>query len=151
MAMQTGKRGLKPWKKTPTISPSVFSSASCWCCWSAFASGRHGTHDHTAHYDRYTIYFTDPVSGLGDDSVVKYKGIEVGKILDLPDRRQRTAAISIKADIEIKADTPDSMRATTATIESQGIAGHELHRTRHSCPPIPRPLKMVAEARPIRC
>ena len=38
-----------------------------------------GTHN-TGHVDRYTIYFTDSVSGLTDAAVVKYKGVDVGKV-----------------------------------------------------------------------
>src|SRR6185436_9578271 len=34
-------------------------------------------------YARYTIYFSDPVSGLAKDGHVKYKGVDVGKIVAL--------------------------------------------------------------------
>jgi len=79
-------------------------------------AGSHGL----AHYDRYTIYFTDPVAGLNEDGPVRYKGVEVGKVLKLrfsPDRGDL-----IKVDVEVKEGTP--VRAeTTAKIQTQGIAG----------------------------
>jgi len=71
-------------------------------------------------YQKYTVYFTDPVSGLVDEAVVKYQGVEVGRIVGMrltPDRNDL-----IKVDIEVKEDTP--IRAgTSAEIELQGITG----------------------------
>lgn len=73
-----------------------------------------------ARYQRYTVYFTDAVSGLVDEAVVKYQGVDVGRIVGMrlaPDRNDL-----IKVDIEVKEDTP--IRAgTTAAIELQGITG----------------------------
>ena len=74
----------------------------------------------TQHYDRYTIYFTDPVSGLNEDAIVKYKGVEVGKIVTIRISPERSDLI--KVDIEVKDDTP-IRSATTARIEIQGITG----------------------------
>jgi len=73
-----------------------------------------------ARYERYTIYFTDPVSGLADEAVVKYQGVEVGRILGMrlaPDRNDL-----IKIDVEIKEGTP-IRSGTSAAIELQGITG----------------------------
>jgi phospholipid/cholesterol/gamma-HCH transport system substrate-binding protein len=78
-----------------------------------------GVHDLSGH-QRYTIYFTDPVSGLDQQAVVKYKGVEVGKILRLrltPERHDL-----VKVDVEVRAETPVRDR-TTATIAAQGITG----------------------------
>lgn len=78
-----------------------------------------GKHDF-ANYERYTIYFTDPVNGLDDEATVKYKGVEVGKIEALRLTPKRTDLV--KADIKVKEGTP--MRAgTVAIIETQGITG----------------------------
>src|SRR4051812_24212632 len=72
------------------------------------------------HYDHYTIYFTDPVSGLNDDGIVKYKGVDVGKISDIRISPER--ANLVKVDIEVKEGTP--VRAETkANIQMQGITG----------------------------
>jgi phospholipid/cholesterol/gamma-HCH transport system substrate-binding protein len=78
-----------------------------------------GVHDFGPH-ERYTVYFTEPVSGLNEEATVKYKGVEVGKILGLrltPDRSDL-----IKVDIEVKEETP--VRAgTVANVETLGITG----------------------------
>jgi len=78
-----------------------------------------GVHDF-ARYDRYTIYFTDPVSGLAEEATVKYKGVDVGKIESMrlaPDRNDL-----VKVDVKVKEETP--VRASTvASIELQGITG----------------------------
>ena len=72
------------------------------------------------HYDHYTVYFTDPVSGLNDDGLVKYKGVDVGKIVDI--RISPDHANLVKVDVEVKAGTP--VRAETkAEIQMQGITG----------------------------
>jgi phospholipid/cholesterol/gamma-HCH transport system substrate-binding protein len=74
----------------------------------------------TGHYDRYTVYFTDPVSGLNVDAPVNYKGVEVGKILAM--RLSADRSDLIKVDIEVKDSTP--VRAETlAKVELSGITG----------------------------
>jgi phospholipid/cholesterol/gamma-HCH transport system substrate-binding protein len=78
-----------------------------------------GGHD-LAKYERYTIYFTDPVSGLTDDAIVKYKGVQVGRILNMRLAPERTDLV--KVDVEVKEGTP--VRAeTVADIEIHGITG----------------------------
>jgi phospholipid/cholesterol/gamma-HCH transport system substrate-binding protein len=73
-----------------------------------------------ARYQRYTVYFTDPVSGLADEAVVKYNGVDVGRILGLRLAPERTDLV--KVDIEVRENTP--IRAgTSAAIELQGITG----------------------------
>lgn len=96
----------------------VFVSVSLLCL-GAFIIWLMGSHGFK-HYDRYTVYFTDPVSGLNADGVVKYKGVDVGKVVDIrlsPDR-----ANLVKVDVEVKEGTP--VRAETkANIQMQGITG----------------------------
>ena len=69
---------------------------------------------------RYTIFFTDTISGLADEGSVKYQGVDVGRIVGIrlaPERHDL-----VKVDIEVREDTP--VRAgTSATIELQGITG----------------------------
>jgi len=78
-----------------------------------------GVHD-LGHHDRYTVYFTEPVSGLSDAAVVKYKGVEVGKVLKLRISPERSELV--KVDIEVKDNTP--VRAeTSASVAIQGITG----------------------------
>lgn len=69
---------------------------------------------------RYTIYFTDTISGLADEAPVKYQGVDVGRIEGIRLAPERNDLV--KVDIEIREETP--IRAgTTATIELQGITG----------------------------
>ena len=78
-----------------------------------------GSHDHR-NYERYTVYFTDPVSGLKEGASVQYKGVEVGKTLNIrlsPERKDL-----IKVDIEVEENTP--IRAgTNASLAMLGITG----------------------------
>jgi phospholipid/cholesterol/gamma-HCH transport system substrate-binding protein len=85
----------------------------------AFTVWLAGSHGFT-QYDRYTVYFTDPVGGLNEDGAVRYKGVEVGKILALRLSPERSDLV--KVDIEVKARTPVRTN-TSAKIQSQGIAG----------------------------
>ncbi|MGZ9097062.1 MAG: MlaD family protein [Micavibrio sp.] len=81
--------------------------------WMAGSSG-------SENYERFTVYFTDPVSGLNEGASVQYKGVQVGKILDIrlaPERKDL-----IKVDIEVEENTP--IRAgTRATLALLGITG----------------------------
>src|SRR5215831_8341515 len=78
-----------------------------------------GVHDF-AHHERYTIYFTDPVSGLDQEATVKYKGVEVGKILKLRLSPERNDLV--KVDIEVRGETPVRDH-TLATVAIQGVTG----------------------------
>lgn len=78
-----------------------------------------GTHDNR-HYQDYTIYFTDPVSGLNEGANVLYKGVAVGKVMKIrlaPERKDL-----IKVDIEV-GDTTPIRAGTKATLAMQGITG----------------------------
>lgn len=74
----------------------------------------------TGDYSRYTIYFTDSVSGLERDSPVRYKGVAVGKVIEMRITSDRIDLV--KVDIEVKSTTPVYAN-TSARIESQGITG----------------------------
>jgi phospholipid/cholesterol/gamma-HCH transport system substrate-binding protein len=71
-------------------------------------------------YDRYTVYFTEPVSGLDKEGAVKYKGIAVGKILSM--RLDPNRSDLVKVDIEVERSTPIHGQ-TTAKVAMQGITG----------------------------
>lgn len=100
----------------------------------------------TGEYTRYTIHFTDPVSGLGDEALVKYRGIDVGKVVEM--RIDTERADLIKVDIEVKEGTP--VRAgTLAKLSSQGITGVsyiELETDRGDTAP---PRQVANEAYPV--
>ena len=48
---------------------------------------------------RYTVYFTDPISGLSEEAPVKYRGVDVGRILRT--RLAPDATNLVKVDIEV--------------------------------------------------
>ena len=78
-----------------------------------------GTHD-VRNYERYTILFKDPVSGLKNSAVVQYRGVDVGRVLDV--RLSPARNDLIKVDIEVDETTPIS-GSTEASLAQQGITG----------------------------
>jgi phospholipid/cholesterol/gamma-HCH transport system substrate-binding protein len=71
-------------------------------------------------FARYDITFSGSVTGLQVDGTVRYRGIAVGRIVDIridPDNIEL-----IRVTIEIQEDTP-VRRDTVASIELQGITG----------------------------
>ena len=71
-------------------------------------------------FARYDILFAGSVTGLQVDGTVRYRGIPVGRILDIQIDRGNTE--QVRVTIEVKADTPVRMD-TVASIELQGITG----------------------------
>jgi len=74
----------------------------------------------TPSFDRYLIYFSGAVDGLGEGSDVRYNGIKVGTVgkitLDSNDPSR------VKVEIEVARGTP-VREDTVAALESQGITG----------------------------
>ena len=71
-------------------------------------------------FARYDILFSGSVTGLQVDGTVRYRGIPVGRIVDI--RIDPGSIEKIRVTIEIKADTP-VRTDTEASIELQGITG----------------------------
>ncbi len=71
-------------------------------------------------YSSYTVYLTESVAGLNEQSPVKYNGVQVGVVkkiqLNTNDPRQVELTLSIESSIPITT-------STTATLISQGITG----------------------------
>lgn len=71
-------------------------------------------------YSFYTVYLSESVAGLNQESPVKYNGVQVGFVkkieLNTNDPRQVEITLSIERDIPITT-------STTATLISQGITG----------------------------
>ncbi|PWR22774.1 MlaD family protein [Zavarzinia aquatilis] len=71
-------------------------------------------------FDRYLIYFSGAIDGLGEGSDVRYNGIKVGSVgkitLDKDDPSR------VKVEIEVASGTP-VRKDTVAKLESQGITG----------------------------
>ena len=72
------------------------------------------------NYKRYWIDFSGSVSGLRPGSVVSYRGINVGQVVDL--RIKPDNVEEVRVTIEIDANTPVKSD-TVASQEIQSIAG----------------------------
>lgn len=71
-------------------------------------------------YDRYVVYMTGSVAGVSRDGAVKYRGVDVGKVVELALDRENPQRVRVLLKIEqgtpIKEDT-------VATLEMQGLTG----------------------------
>lgn len=70
-------------------------------------------------YAQYDIIF-DTVSGLSQDSLVRYNGVDVGTVLSIDLDRENPQFVRVR--IEIRAATP-VRKDTMATLSSQGVTG----------------------------
>lgn len=91
----------------------------CLVCMVGFLIWMAGAHDQR-NYENYTLYFTDPVSGLKVGSGVQYKGVEVGKVKNIRLAEEREDLI--KVDIAVDEKTP-VREGTKASLSMQGITG----------------------------
>jgi phospholipid/cholesterol/gamma-HCH transport system substrate-binding protein len=73
----------------------------------------------TRAYAQYDIVF-ETVSGLNQDSVVRYNGVDVGRVLSIDLDRQNPQFVRVR--IEVSAATP-VRKDTVATLASQGVTG----------------------------
>jgi len=69
---------------------------------------------------KYLIYFNESVSGLNVNAPVKYRGISVGKVVDL--RINPSNIEQVQATVEILKTTPIK-ETTVAKLTAQGITG----------------------------
>jgi phospholipid/cholesterol/gamma-HCH transport system substrate-binding protein len=74
----------------------------------------------TKKYDLYTVYVGEAVSGLSDDSVVKYNGVKVGFVNSI--ELNKFDPQEVKIQIKIEEGTPVTT-STHATLINQGITG----------------------------
>lgn len=88
------------------------------------------------HYRTYVAYMRQSVSGLGVNSVVKYLGVDVGRVksieLDPQNPEQVQLLLQIRPDVPIRKDT-------VAVLSTQGLTGvtHvELMGTTTDSPPL---------------
>jgi phospholipid/cholesterol/gamma-HCH transport system substrate-binding protein len=76
--------------------------------------------DYRGVYDRYYTYMNESVSGLSNDSSVKYRGVDVGRVKEFilnPDNPEQVRiALDLVRGTPIKEDT-------VAVLETQGLTG----------------------------
>ena len=76
--------------------------------------------DYRGVYDRYYTYMDESVSGLSNDSSVKYRGVDVGRvkefILNPENPEQVRVALDLVRGTPVKEDT-------VAVLETQGLTG----------------------------
>lgn len=70
-------------------------------------------------YAQYDIVF-ETVSGLSQDSLVRYNGVDVGKVLSIDLDRENPQFVRVR--IEVRATTP-VRQDTVAMLSSQGVTG----------------------------
>jgi phospholipid/cholesterol/gamma-HCH transport system substrate-binding protein len=75
---------------------------------------------YSQEYAYFQTNFKGPVTGLGDGTVVRYNGIEVGRITDLQfnpnDPQSVVVTLQVRPNLNIREDSE-------ASIESQGLTG----------------------------
>lgn len=79
-----------------------------------------GKSDYRGTYDRYYVYTIESVSGLSEDSIVRYRGVEVGRIKEIvlnPDNPEE-----VRITLDILSGTPIKTD-TTAVLVMQGLTG----------------------------
>jgi len=71
-------------------------------------------------HDYYHAYFAESISGLNVESLVKYRGVEVGRVREISINKKNSEEIEVL--IEIKKDTPIK-KDTYVMLDTQGITG----------------------------
>ncbi len=83
-----------------------------------FWLGKYGIDEKQMDY--YTIYLEESVSGLNQESSIKYKGLSIGTIQKIKISQKNSEHIELL--VEVEKDTPIK-EDTIAVLESQGITG----------------------------
>lgn len=84
------------------------------------------------HYDYYTIYFTESISGLNIESPIKYKGFEVGSVKRIQINPYNSEQIEITIAINEGIPVKDDNFATLGTLGITGLKYIELKGGSHS-------------------
>jgi len=73
-----------------------------------------------AERERYVVYLTESASGLHRDAQVTYRGVEVGRVVDI--RIARGRANQVRLLVAVDPGTP-VREGTTATLQVRGLTG----------------------------
>lgn len=84
------------------------------------------------HYDYYTIYFTESVSGLNIESPIKYKGFEVGSVKEIKINPYNSEQIEIMIAINEGIPVKEDNFATLGTLGITGLKYIELKGGSHT-------------------
>lgn len=71
-------------------------------------------------YRTYTVYMHEPVSGLNEESPVKYNGVTVGYIREIALNETDPRQVTLRIDV---TDNTPITTSTEATLVAQGITG----------------------------
>lgn len=71
-------------------------------------------------YNTYRVYMTESVSGLTEDALVKYRGVDVGLVTDISLDSHRPDQVALLLDIENDIVV---RRNDTARLETSGVTG----------------------------
>ena len=97
-------------------------------------------------YDEYLVYMTESVSGLSQDSTVKYYGVNVGHVrqitLDADDQRRVRLLLEIEEGTPIHEDT-------VASLETQGLTGLSYINLSGGSPEYPPLQQQAGESHPV--
>lgn len=97
-------------------------------------------------YQRYSIYSTDPVTGLSENASVRYQGVVVGEVREINLDQRHPGRVHLLVDIA--ADTP-LRRDTRARITVQGVTGIAHIELTGGSPDAPPPAKPEGEPYPV--
>jgi phospholipid/cholesterol/gamma-HCH transport system substrate-binding protein len=102
--------------------------------------------DYRGVYDRYYTYMDESVTGLSNDSSVKYRGVDVGRVkeivLDPDNPEQVRLALDIVRGTPVKQDT-------VAVLETQGLTGITTVNLRGGSRAAPAPTAKPGESFPV--
>jgi phospholipid/cholesterol/gamma-HCH transport system substrate-binding protein len=76
--------------------------------------------DYRGVYDRYYTYMEESVTGLSNDSSVKYRGVDVGRVKEIILNPENPEQVRVALDLERGTPVKED---TIAVLETQGLTG----------------------------